>query len=175
MKTIGLGQTLEILATCGVLASVIVLAVEISGNTAAIRQQEVGALLDQEQALLMATTSEDLAALYVKSLYNPSELSRIELQRITGLLATRASILLRVFSAYTNGIATEEQRMSQLNSVPIYFGTRFGRVWWGLYRGDYTENPAFVAAIDGALETSRIVPDDAWLLELERLTQQVGQ
>ena len=57
MKKSDLIQVIQVLANIGVLASVIVLALEIRGNTVASRSQEIGSLFEQDQALL-ATTIE---------------------------------------------------------------------------------------------------------------------
>jgi len=157
----------QVLANVGVLASVIFLAIEIRGNTVAVRSQELGCLFEQDQALLFATVDPDTRRPYVKSLYQPEELTLEELQGMTALLAVRMAILERIFQAYQDGVARPADWEDRLNSVPIYLGSSFGRVWWDHIKADYAHRPDFVNAIDDALETSVIAPDDEWLLDLQ--------
>jgi hypothetical protein len=167
MKKFDLTQAIQILANVGVLASVVFLALEIRGNTVAFEQQEIGALLDQDQNLLFATVDEEIGRLYSKSLFEPTELTRGELARITSLLSVRLSILRRIYLAYRNGVVSEAEWQFQVGSIPIYLGSPFGRLWWDSIKPDYAAMPDFVAAVEDSLATSEIVPDDEWLLEFE--------
>jgi hypothetical protein len=173
VKKDDLALGVQVLANVGVLASLVFLAVEVRGNTVAMRSQEIGSLFEQDQALLATTIEREMGALYVKSLYRPAELSMEELQRITSLLSTRMNILRRVHQAYEDGVARQSDWETRVNATPIYLGTPFGLIWWAHIKADYSEEPEFVQAVDSALRDSPIVPDDEWLLELERSVRNV--
>lgn len=175
MKKIDISQAITILANIGVLASVVFLAIEIRSNSTAIRQQEIGALGDQGQALNLASGGADWAALAVKGYYEPQDLTLVELRQLTALLGVRASILRRSYSAYKNGVLEQDDWDSRLESTPIYFGTSIGRVFWDHLKADYTSDPDFVDAVDNALRTSATVPDDKWLLELQERVQGINE
>jgi hypothetical protein len=175
MKKIDLGQTITMFANIGVIASVVFLALEIRGNTAAIQQQEIGALEDQDQNLLLARLDPELADLYITAMYSPHELSRSDLYRLTTIFSVRGSILRRTYNAYRRGIVGADEWERRLNQVPIYWGTEFGRVWWEYARDDYVALPEFVRAINGALAESSIVPDDEWLLGLEAQVERMAE
>ena len=147
MNKVDLGQRLEILANVGVIVSVIFLVLEISGNTAAIQQQEIGALEDQDQNLLISRLHEDVADLYIRSLYQPADLSRADLYRMVTIFSVRASILRRTYNAYRGGIIDQDEWQRRLNEVTIYWGTPFGRVWWEQVRPDFAALPEFVQAV----------------------------
>jgi hypothetical protein len=175
MKKDDLALAIQVLANVGILASLVFLAIEIRGNTVAMRSQEIGSLFEQDQAFLTTTTERDMGALYVKSLYRLEELTMEELQRLTSLLSTRMNILRRINQAYEDGVARREDWEERVNAVPIYLGTPFGRVWWEHIKADYAETPDFVEAVDAALRNSTIVPDDAWLLTLEQDVRNLGR
>jgi hypothetical protein len=175
VKKSDLIQVIQVLANIGVLASVIVLALEIRGNTVASRSQEIGSLFEQDQALLATTIEASMSELYVKSLYQPADLTLVELQRITAYLSTRMNILRRVNDAYLNGIARREDWERRVNAVPIYLGSPFGLLWWSHIKADYAESPDFVEAIEAALNGSPTVPDDEWLLDFEKDVRALGR
>jgi len=154
-----------------ILLGLIALAVEISENTAAVRAQELGAQRQENQDRQLAMLGADTREFYVKSLYNPAELTLVELQGMTAYLSYRVGSLERAYQSYLDGIIRPADWERRLYDIPIYLGTSFGRLWWNLGKNDYTNRPEFVSAVDQAIEAGPVVPDDQFLLQLQARAQ----
>jgi len=172
MKRIDLGQTIGILANLGVLVSIAFLAYEMRQNTTAIREEALEARSNAEltRELAMATDT-DLQALYIKSLYSPQEMTLEEVWGISSFLSYRMVLLKRAYDSYQDGVIQKDDWDDRARSVPVYLGNDFGRVFWVSLKPDYANSPGFVNAIDEALATSPVVPDDEWLMDLQRSAQ----
>ena len=121
-------------------------------------------------------TDTDLQALYIKSLYSPQELTLEEVWGISSFLSYRMILLKRAFDSYQDGVIQKDDWDDRARSVPVYLGNDFGRVFWdSLFKPDYANSPGFVSAIDEALATSPVVPDDEWLQDLQRGAQGLGE
>jgi hypothetical protein len=175
MKLERFNAWLSFAGNIAILTGLVALAIEISDNTAAVRAQELGAVWEQTQTRQLATLEPAFGELYQKSLYSPEELSLAELVRLVPYFSHHLSNLARLNQAYLDGIVRESDWSLELIDVPIYFGSDFGQAVWAELRADYVSRPDFVQAIDDALRTSPIVPDDDWYLNLQSRIQSTGQ
>jgi hypothetical protein len=167
MKLERVNGLLSFLGNIAILLGLIALAVEINDNTAAVRAQELGALADQDRERQLAMLDPDVRAFYVKSLYSPEELTLDELMGMTSYLSYRVGVLGRTHQAYLDGIVRPADWEVRLLDVPIFLGSPFGQLWWDSAKADYADIPEFVDAIDQAIATSPVVPDDEFLLDLQ--------
>ena len=78
---------LGLFGNIAILVGLIALAIEINDNTVAVRAQELGAQREQGHERQLAMLDEDVRTFYVKSLYNPAELTLEELQGMTAYLS----------------------------------------------------------------------------------------
>ena len=161
-------QTLSLLANAGVIAGIVFLAYEVRQNTEAVRAEELVSRLDADlQRELTMATDPDLQALYIKSLYNPEELTLEELWGISSFLSYRVENLRRAYLSYQDGVTQQIDWEQRAFIVPIYLGSPFGRAYWEHLKADFANTPLFVQAVEEALATSPVVPDNIWLLELQ--------
>ena len=176
MKKIDLGQAIGILANLGVLVGIAFLAYEMRQNTAAIREGalEARSNADLSRELAMAT-SPDLQNLYIKSLYNPAQMTLEEVWGNASLLGYRMELLKRAYLSYRDGVIERDDWDDRARYVPVYLGNGFGRAFWESSREDFANLPEFVDAIDAALESSPVVPDDEWLRDLQRRAAELGR
>lgn len=176
MKKIDLGQIIGILANLGVLVGIAFLANEMRQNTAAIREEalEARSNADLSRELAMATDT-NLQALYIKSLYNPQEMTLEEVWGNASLLGFRMELLKRAYLSYQDGVIEKDDWEDRAHSVPVYLGNEFGRAFWKASRDDYSNLPDFVDAVDEALASSPVIPDDEWLQDLQRRAQELGR
>ena len=175
MKKIDVGQSITILANIGVIVGIAFLAIEINGNTAAVRAQELAVTesITRERQMLLAT-NPSLRSLLIKSLYSPSELTTDDLLGITAYLMARVETLRQSRRSFVAGTISEEDWEDDLHFAPIYLGGSFARVWWGVAKDDFSHDPDFIADVDRVLASPSVVPDDAWYEELERALAQSG-
>jgi hypothetical protein len=163
-----LNRWLTFAGNIAIVLGLIALTIEINENTTAVRAQELGALQEQIQARQLASLNGDFSEVYAKGLYKPAELSVSDLLRLVPFLSHWLSNMQRTHHAYVDGVIREVDYQAQLLSAPIWFGTELGQVVWAEIKADYAHDPEFVAAIDEALRTSPVVPDDDWYITLQR-------
>ena len=159
---------LTFLGNIAIVLGLVALAIEINENTTAVRAQELGALQEQIQARQLASLSGDFSEVYAKGLYRPDELTVSDLVRLVPFLSHWLSNMQRTRQAYLDGVIREVDYHAQLLSAPIWFGTDLGKIVWTQLKADYAHDPDFVAAIDDALRTSPVVPDDQWYVVLQQ-------
>jgi len=153
-------------------------AIEISGNSQALRSQQLaqGDVTTNQRQLLLFSDPE-LTRLYMKSLYEPSELTLEDLHRVTYYLVSRVETLSKCYVTYSEGTTTRNDWEDCLKFAPNYLGGRFARVWWGFIKEtDYNHLPEFVAEVDAALEDPKVavLRDEAWFVRLQQVVQEAG-
>jgi hypothetical protein len=156
---------LTISANIAVLLGLVVLIFEIRANTAAMVSQEWGSIT--EQNLMANEFDTETNSIYIKALYSLDELSIDELRIYITFISNRISALNRAYIAYQNGLAKPEDWEYLLSQVPVYLGTKSGKIMWDELRNDYNRAPGLVKEIDRALAESEIIPDDQWYIELQ--------
>lgn len=172
MKLERINAWLSLTGNIAILLGLVALAIEISGNTAAMRIQVMdnAAASDMERQLIIATSPE-LRDLYVKALFNSSELTLADTWGISSYLGQRLSVIKTKYLRHLDGATTNADWEDTKRQAAYFLGTKFGRKYWSARRADYSNIPEFVAMIDAELADSELVPNDKWLLELhEELT-----
>lgn len=149
-----------------ILVGLILLAVEIRDNTSAVRQQERGAKLEREHELLLAAAGDNFGASYVKLLYQPSEATPEEILDVSYLFTIRLTNLAGTYHAFRAGLVTAEDWELEVFIVPLFLNTAIGKVVWDELKPEYV--PDFVDRVDGAMAESPLVPDDEWLMQVQK-------
>lgn len=149
-----------------IFVGLILLAVEIRDNTSTVRQQERGAKLEREHELLLAAAGDDLGASYVKLLYRASEATPEEILDVSYLFTIRLTNLARTYHAFRAGLVTAEDWELEVFIVPLFLNTAIGKVMWDELKPEYT--PDFVDRVDRAMAESPLVPDDDWLIQVQK-------
>lgn len=162
MKIERMNAWLGLAGNIAVLLGLIALAVEINGNTKALRVQvmENTASLDQEARLAVAGNTE-MQTLYAKALLRPAELTPSELWGASLYFEERLLDDERKYNLFKSGVLPEEQWQRELRTVPYHFGTTFGRFFWSEAKDGF--DPDFVAAIDNELAKFEGESNDQWL------------
>ena len=153
---------LNLAGNVAILLGLVALAVEINGNTKALRVQamENSAAMDQELRLVIAG-SADLQAIITKSLLEPAELTPSELWGAMTLLELSMMDDQRKYRLYKSDVFPKAVWQSELRSLPYNYGTPLGRLIWNEEKGDF--DPDFVAAVDGELAKFEGETNDVWL------------
>lgn len=163
----------EIVGGMAVLVTLLILIVEVRGNTNALRAQELGVINQQNQAVLLAYIEN--SDVYTMALTDPKSLSIEENMKLTSLTSLRLNILQRHYLALESGIINRQDWESRLVSVPIYLGSDYGRVLWENVKGDFAHMPQFVEDIDKALAEGAVLPDDEFIIDFHNdIRQQIN-
>lgn len=165
-----INKWLTLAANAGVVVGIIFLAIEIRGNTQALRSQEIAQdnAFNREFQLLLAT-DPILMPVIMKTYYEPSALTFEELHRVTYYLVARADNLRNCFRSYKDGLINEADWDDCRNSAPVYLGGDFSRVWWDYIKStDYKDDLEFVSEIDEVLDSSNMVTNDQWFLNFQK-------
>ncbi|NIP51550.1 MAG: hypothetical protein GWN81_06315 [Phycisphaerae bacterium] len=163
-----LNRWLTLAANVAVLVGIIALVVEIRTNTAAVRSQEWGAILEQHQELNLNQATIESSELYTKALYQPGELSVAEVRATVNYITSRIILLQRAYKVYQEGFASRSDWDYLVNSTPAYLGTELGQRLWPELKGEFEVRlPGMVSDIDRALSDEPIEPDDTWYLRIK--------
>ena len=163
---------LSLSGNIAILLGLVAVAIEIGGNTAAMRIQVMdnAVAADLDRSLVIATSPE-LRDLYVKALFNPSELTLADTWGISAYFGQRTTVIKSKYLRYVDGATTSADWEDTKRQAAYFLGTEFGRKYWSARRADFSNIPQFVATIDAELANTDLVPNDEWLLELhEELT-----
>ncbi len=167
MKFEKVNPWLTFVGNIAILLGLIAVAIEIRDNSLAVRSQELGALRELTQNRYLAMLSPELAAMYVKSLENPGEMTAAELWAMSNYVNIRVSLAQRSFRAYQDGIIDQADWDSELAGLPLSLSTPLAHLIWQNLKEDYADSPDFVSAIENAIDTNTVAPDDRWLSDLQ--------
>lgn len=158
-----------------ILAGLVALAIEIRGNTMALRSQELAALSDRQAARQLVMLDSEFRAIYVKSLYTPTDMTMNDLVAMNAYMSNRLSNLFNTYVAFQNGVLRASDWESRIVSAPMFLGTVFGKQYWEARKADFPDAPEFVAAVDNALANSPLVSDDKYLIELQKMMREAEE
>ena len=118
-------------ANFGVLLGLIVLIVEVRQN-ATISRTAMELQANRELGEVeMAIARPDVSAIWIKSVEAPETLTTDEIRAMDGLYVAMMLQAEQRFLMAKYGIGTEARAREHLaNSLPFYFGSRFGKQWW---------------------------------------------
>ncbi|MEQ8961089.1 MAG: hypothetical protein RLP02_24725 [Coleofasciculus sp. C2-GNP5-27] len=159
--------TAEIVGGLAVIATLLILILEVRDNTGAIRLQALDGARDrfQEQAIFIAQNSR----VWAKSLYDPGSLTREELITVSYITALQRNNIVASYEALKNGIISEEEFDDSLHRAQLYFGHPLGKVLWKAER-EYliaSDRENLALQIDNVLDTSTVMNDLEWTQYLE--------
>jgi len=159
---------LQLIASVGVLAGLILVAYEIRQNNELAEAESVRAMLVGWQQIAFSEYETDIVEIYVKATEDPQNLTPAEIGKMSAWLTVIMNQYLITFSMhkrnlgyeYANADSGPEEEL--LGGFETFFGTRFGRSW-------YLENrswidPEIVEILDREME-ARPVPSDASYVE----------
>ena len=122
---------LTLAANLGVLLGLIVLIVEVRQNAVISRTAMELQANSELRELEMAIARPDVSAIWMKSVEAPETLTTDEIRAMDGLYASMMLQAEQRFLMAKYGIGTEGRAREHLvNSLPFYFGSRFGKQWW---------------------------------------------
>jgi len=146
MKANRLNERLQVIGTFGVLAGLILVALQIQQSTNLVRAELYSNADDGWINIDASKQSENFASVLAKSIVNPQELTDAEILELDGYLFTYLDQLDRDRALYTQGIFENPTASLVANSLYDYFGNEFSRVWWAETKWKF--DPAIVEAID---------------------------
>ena len=149
MKLERFGGWLAVLANLGVIAGLVLLAVELRQNTQVVRAEAVASLLAGQSSAETAFIGDSTAAAMAIALVAPEDLSDEQILQMWAYLNTAVLSVEQTYSMYSLGLATEEDRLSAAKKAADWISFPFGRIWWGEMKTNFPENLA--ADIDAAL------------------------
>ena len=162
MKLDRFGGWLALAANLGVVAGLILLALELRQNTQVVKAQSVTNLFMGMAAGETAFMGEDTAAAYVKALDSPETLTDEEISIVWAYLNVRMWSVQQAYSMHTLGLASDETWQTAKSWAFVSINFPFGQVWWDevkfIYPSDMVEEiDRDSANADPHLEEGRIV------------------
>ena len=137
------GGWLALAANLGVVAGLIMLAVELRQNTQVVRAQAVSSLLTGVIAGEIAFMGDDTAAAYTKAEHSPEALTSEEIGKVWAYLNVTMLSVQQTHTMYKLGLASDEAWGTAKDWAIAATNFRFGRVWWrevkGIYPSDLVE------------------------------------
>jgi hypothetical protein len=149
MKLDRFGGWLALAANLGVVAGLIMLAIELRQNTQVIQAQAVANLMTGLASAETAFMGEDTAAAYVKVFNSPKKATGEEIAKVWAYLNVTIMTVQQTHSMYTLGIASEEAWGTALGWAIGAINFPFGRTWWNEANSIYPRD--MVEEIDAAL------------------------
>jgi len=136
MKISRFNDGLQLFASVGVLAGLMLVAFEIRQNNDLAEADSVRAMLVGWQQIAMSEYETDITTLYIKSLEEPENLTPSEIGKMSAWLTTVMNQYMLTFAMYEQGLGyssggVDYDPMNELAmGFDYYFGSRFGRSWY---------------------------------------------
>jgi hypothetical protein len=130
MKVGKIGEWLHVIGNFGVLAGLILVALQIQQNTVLVRAELLSNEYDAWISIDASKQSERFASVLAKSIVNPQELNAAEILELDGYLFTYIDQLVRDRELYELGVFDNPLESQISGSLSDYFGNQFARVWW---------------------------------------------
>ena len=143
------GGWLAVLANVGVIAGLVLLAVELRQNSQVVRAEAVASLLAGQSSAETAFMGDDTAAAMATALVSPADLTDEEILQMWAYLNTAVISAEQTYSMYSLGLATQEDRQSAAKKAADWISFPFGRIWWGEMKTNFPKSLA--SDIDAAL------------------------
>jgi hypothetical protein len=143
------GGWLAVLANVGVIAGLVLLAVEIRQNSQIVRADALANLLAGQSSAETAFMGDDTAAAMATALVSPAEMTDEEILQMWAYLNTAVISAEQTYSMYSLGLATQSDRESAAKKAADWISYPFARIWWGEMKTNFPTNLA--DDIDAAL------------------------
>lgn len=147
-----LNKWLGPLANIGVLGGLLLVAVQMHQNTAAIRLQNALELNRGIAAGEIAFMGDSTHLAYATAMFHPSELTDEQAGQLWAYFNSEIFSIQNQWLAYQAGLASREDWDYAFGYAIAFLGIRAGRIWWDNVKSGF--RPEFVKAIDAGLATS---------------------
>jgi len=144
---------IQILATIGVIAGLIMVAFELRQNTVLARAEMNSQMLFHQQSLSASLRNQEFAIVFNKSLERPDALSGYETIMMDGYYRDLIGTLIRERQMISRGIFADDSMLIARLVVSNGLGTAYGQEWWSQNKAGY--RGSLVLQIDEALEQAR--------------------
>jgi len=130
-STEGLNRWLTLGANVGVVLGLIVLIIEVRQNAALTRTAMEGQLSAWQTESEYRVAASDVAAIHLKSIFNPGDLSLEEIRRLEAIfigVQMQIDYLLKLEAA---GLASRKRVETHIdNNARFMFGSPYAQAWW---------------------------------------------
>ncbi len=157
MKASKISEWLQVIGSFGVLAGLILVALQIQQNTVLVRAELVSNASDAWINIDASKQSENFASVLAKSIVNPQELTTAEILELDGYLFTYIDQLDRDRDLYDLGVFDTPPEALVRGSLSDYFGNEFARAWWVETKWKFALD--IVEAIDREMENISVSQD----------------
>jgi hypothetical protein len=141
MRKSGWIDGMQLIASVGVLAGLIMVAYEIRQNNDLAEADSVRAMLVGWQQIAISEYETDIVNIHVKSIEDPENLTAAEIGKMSAWLTVVMNQYMLTFSmnerslGYNYGNMDNGPEMELVGGFEYYFGSRFGRSWYMENRG----------------------------------------
>ncbi len=136
MNSDRLGRWLTLAANIGVIAGLILVAVQINQNTAITKAQMANDYFIADMALELAMMGENPADSFHKAVYTPDEVTTADAVVLDRYFNYGMVQIQRLQKMDELGMADEGWR-ERVDYLRWHFGNEIGRRWWNQVRDDY--------------------------------------
>ncbi len=157
MKATKISEWLQVIGSFGVLAGLILVALQIQQNTVLVRAELVSNASDAWINIDASKQSESFASVLAKSIVKPQELTAAEILELDGYLFTYIDQLDRDRDLYNLGVFGTPPEALVRGSLSDYFGNEFARAWWAETKWKFELD--IVEAIDREMENISVSQD----------------
>jgi len=153
MNKTDLGRAVSVLANIGVLAGLLLVAIQISQSTDIARAQLENDYYLADMQLELAMMGDSPVESWLKAVYAPDEMTPRDAAVLDryfnfGLVQVR-----RLRQMQQLGLAEDDVLAEQVNYLEWHLGNEVGRRWWAQYRRDDPDDE-IVKLVDRALSTA---------------------
>lgn len=150
MKRIDLVQTVSLLANIGVLAGLILVAIQIGQNTDIARAQLENDYYLADMELELAMMGDAPVDAWLKAVYTPAEITPGDAAVLDRYFNYGMVQLRRLDRLQQIGLADSDVLAQQVEYLGWHLGNEVGQRWWANYRNDEPDDP-LVQRVDAAI------------------------
>ena len=161
MKAGKIGEWLQVIGSFGVLAGLILVALQIQQNTVLVRAELRSNAADAWINIDASKQSESFASVLAKSIVEPQELTAAEILELDGYLFTYMDQLDRDQDLYDLGVFDNPPKSLVRGSLHDYFGNEFARAWWAETKWKFDADIAEI--IDKEMESISVSQDTDYI------------
>lgn len=161
-KNVNLGQSISTLANVGVLAGLILVAVQISQGTDIARAQLENDYYLTDMQLELAMMGESPVDAWVKAVYSPDEITRTDAAVLDRYFNFGVVQIRRLQQMQKLGLAEDEVLQQQIDYLRWHLGNDVGRRWWAQFKAE-SPNDDIVQRIDKVLSTDDYVQNRTFI------------
>ncbi len=172
MKVKKISEWLQVIGSFGVLAGLILVALQIQQNTVLVRAELQSNASDAWIDIDASKQSESFASVLAKSIVNPQGLTAAEILELDGYLFTYIDQLGRDRILHEMGVFDTPTETLVDGSLHDYFGNEFARAWWAETKWKF--NVDIVQAIDKEMESISVIQDIDYIERIKaRLSNEI--